>query len=204
MPLVQLIARYLSPYSVPYIISEGILLFFCTYFYASIIFKPSYIQNLMQKYNFSTKEIEGKELTDYLDTSFSRILVITFILLLVIPLVSTLISSLLPQDNKGMAVVFVGGGTGILIFAGVFFDILSQLEFFYQKHKKPKKKFAVAYVAFDEIEAGIKSEYLRGEKIDALVEPLRFTWGIPIRTAIDQYRIYVPAREVARARRLIE
>ncbi len=203
MPWANSIGHYLVPHSVQYIIIGGILLFFCTFFYASIIFQPSYIKNLMQKYNFSAKEIEDKELTDYLDTSLSRILVITFILLFVIPMISMLINSLLPVDNKGIA-VFVGGGAGLLVFVGVFFDILSQLEFFYQKNKKPKKKFAIAYVAFDEIEARIKSEYLKGKKIDALVEPLRFTWGIPIRTAIDQYRIYVPEKEVAKARKLIE
>jgi len=62
----------------------------------------------------------------------------------------------------------------------------------------------VAYIAFDEIEAKVKSEYLKGNGINALVEPLRFTWGIPIRTAIDQYRIYTAARDVKKARRLIE
>jgi hypothetical protein len=183
---------------------EGILLFFCTYIYASIIFQPQYIQNLLQKYNFAVKEIEDKDPISHLDNSLSRILIITIILLFIMPKVSALISSLLPAAKSGIGVIFVGGSTAILIFAGVFFDILSQLEFFYQKNKKTDKNFAVAYVAFDEIEARIKSEYLRGKKIDALVEPLRFTWGIPIRTAIDQYRIYVPKKEVAKARKLIE
>lgn len=203
-PLLLPIASYLRPGTILYVIVEGILLFFCTYIYASIIFQPHYIQNLLQKYSFAVKEIEGKEPTSYLDSSLSRILIITIILLFVMPKVSALISSLLPAAKRGIGIIFVGGSTCILIFAGVFFDILSQLEFFYQKNKRPNKNFSVAYVAFDEIEARIKSEYLRGEKIDALVEPLRFTWGIPIRTAIDQYRIYVPEKEVAKARKLIE
>jgi len=204
-PLLLPIVSYLMPGTIVYIIVDGILLLFFTYIYASIIFQPSYIQNLLQKYNFSVKKIVGKKLTDYLDSSLSEILIITAILLFVMPRVSTLISSLLsPDNNKVVAVYFVSGSIGILLFAGVFFDILSQLEFFYQKNKRPNKNFSVAYVAFDEIEAQIKSEYLRGKKIDALVEPLRFTWGIPIRTAIDQYRIYVPEEKVKKARKLLE
>ena len=54
------------------------------------------------------------------------------------------------------------------------------------------------------IEAKIKSEYLKGKRINALVEPLRFTWGMPIRTAIDQYRIYTPEKDVQKARKLLE
>jgi preprotein translocase subunit SecY len=190
-------------------IAQGILLFFCTYIYASIIFKPAYIQNLLQRFNLSFKAPEGKKVAHYLDSQLSKILIITFLLILILPNMPRWLHSLfvIPRINH-VAVsahfVYVADALSILVFVGVFFDILSQLEFFYQKSKVSNKSMIVAYIAFDEIEAKIKSEYLNGKGVNALVEPLRFTWGIPIRTAIDQYRIYTPAKDVKKARKLLE
>ena len=197
-------------------IIKAILLLVFTYVYASIIFKPDYIQNLLLRFNFSFKSIEGKKQTQYLDNQFSKILIITTLLLLILPNMPTWLNDLLFYAGKYTAmlglnhgvvnveVVYVADALSILVFVGVFFDILSQLEFFYQKSKVSSRNLQVAYVAFDEIEAKIKSEYLKGKGINALVEPLRFTWGMPIRTAIDQYRIYTPAKDVKKARKLIE
>ena len=192
--------------NITHFILQGVLLFFCTYVYASIIFKPAYIQNLLQRFNFSFKSTEGKQPTQYLDNQLSKILIITAILLFLCLHMSTFLRNLLSvETSSGTVVGFMSvAGITLLVLAGVFFDILCQLEFFYQKSKASSKSLTVAYIAFDEIEAKIKSEYLKGKGINALVEPLRFTWGIPIRTAIDQYRIYTPARDVKKARKLIE
>jgi preprotein translocase subunit SecY len=204
-PWLHSISSIFWPRSVTYFMIQGVLLFFCTYVYASIIFKPAYIQNLLQRFNFSLKSTEGKQPTEYLDNQLSKILIITAILLFLSLHMSTFLRNLLSVETSGGTVVRleVISGIGLLVLVGVFFDILSQLEFFYQKSKASSKNLTVAYIAFDEIEAKIKSEYLKGKGINALVEPLRFTWGIPIRTAIDQYRIYTPARDVKKARKLI-
>jgi preprotein translocase subunit SecY len=202
--LLSPIASYFTPSTILYVIVEGILLFFCTYVYASIIFKPPYVQNLLQKYNFTYKSTEGKDPIGFLDGSLSKLLIITAVVLFILSKIPSLLIGLLsPRSSMGVVAYFVST-FGILMLAGVFFDILSQLEFFYKKNKASNKHLTVAYVAFDEIEAKIKSEYLKGKGINALVEPLRFTWGMPIRTAIDQYRIYTPAKDVTKARKLIE
>lgn len=205
-PWLHSISSIFWPRSVTYFIIQGVLLFFCTYVYASIIFKPTYIQNLLQRFNFSLKPTEGKQPTEYLDNQLSKILIITVMLLFVSVHMSTFLRNLLSVETSGGTVVRleVIPVIGLLVLAGVFFDILSQLEFFYHKSKASSKNLTVAYIAFDEIEAKIKSEFLKGKGINALVEPLRFTWGIPIRTAIDQYRIYTSARDVKKARKLIE
>ena len=95
------------------------------------------------------------------------------------------------------------GGAGIITAVGVFSDVIRQLEFYKDKKESAIKNWSICYVAFDEIEAKIKSEFLKSKDILALVEPLRFTWGMPIRTMVDQYRIYVPADTKEEARNLI-
>ena len=215
-PFLLYIGNFFMGFTLSNFIIKAILLLVFTYVYASIIFKPDYIQNLLLRFNFSFKSIEGKKQTQYLDNQFSKILIITTLLLLILPNMPTWLNDLLFYAGKYTAmlglnhgvvnveVVYVADALSILVFVGVFFDILSQLEFFYQKSKVSSRNLQVAYVAFDEIEAKIKSEYLKGKGINALVEPLRFTWGMPIRTAIDQYRIYTPAKDVKKARKLIE
>jgi hypothetical protein len=91
----------------------------------------------------------------------------------------------------------------LLVIVGVFSDIISQIGFFKDKFESGIKEWAICYVAFDEIEATIKSNYLKDQGIPALVEPLRFTWGLPIRTIVDQYRLYVPVNKNKEARDLL-
>jgi hypothetical protein len=58
-------------------------------------------------------------------------------------------------------------------------------------------------MAFDEFEASIKAEFLKNKGIQVLIEPFRFTWGMPVRTIVDQYKIYVPSEKKDEARNLL-
>ena len=49
------------------------------------------------------------------------------------------------------------------------------------------KDIQIAYTAIDKIDTTIESEYLKEQGLVTLVEPLRFSWCIPIRTVVDQY-----------------
>ncbi len=123
---------------------------------------------------------------------------------LVLILISNLPGLIWPFILNSKAVSFAVGGTGTLFLVGVFFDLMKQLEFFKKKKKESGiENWAVCYIAPDEIEAQIKTGYLAAKQIPALMEPLRFTWGMPIRTAVDQYRIHVPAEKCAKARQMI-
>ena len=91
----------------------------------------------------------------------------------------------------------------IVLFTAVILDTLKQLDFFKTKQTLGEKDWVICYTAFTETEAEIKTLYLEGRGIKSLTEPLRFSWGLPNRTPIDQYRIYTPADKTAQARDLI-
>ena len=73
-PLLQNIGHFLLGFTLSNFIIKAILLLIFTYVYASIIFKPDYIQNLLLRFNFSFKSTEGKNPTQYLDNQFSKII----------------------------------------------------------------------------------------------------------------------------------
>ena len=176
----------------------AVAVIFTTYFYAMLVYKPKKILEISQKYGFSLKSSE-KDKKAYLDANMTFLLGIAAGLLIIMPEISRIFNIVL-RANDGFVMLL--SGLSILVLAGIFFDIVSQVEFHYKK-KISKKDFKIAYVEIGEIEAKIESEYLKNDGIDALVEPLRYTWGMPIRTAFDQYRIYVPADKVVEARELI-
>jgi hypothetical protein len=130
----------------------------------------------------------------------SKVLIITALFLTVVALTPDLVMAFFKVPYL---VASFFGGMSIAFAVGVFSDIIKQLGFFKDKRDSGTKDWNICYIAFDEVEAKIKSEFLKSKGISALVEPLRFTWGMPIRTMVDQYRIYVPADRKEEARNLI-
>jgi preprotein translocase subunit SecY len=59
-------------------------------------------------------------------------------------------------------------------------------------------KYVNIFSAFTEVEACIKQGFLRSQGIDCIIDPVRFSWGIPIKTSLDRYNVYVPEDEVER------
>jgi hypothetical protein len=143
---------------------------------------------------------KGKSDEDYLDNNMSKVLIITGLFLIGIAIIPDLAMVILKIPYLVAALL---GGAGIITAVGVFSDVIRQFEFYKDKRESAIKEWGICYIAFDEIEAKIKSEYLKSNGILALVEQLRFTWGMPIRTIVDQYRIYVPADKKEEARNLI-
>lgn len=183
-------------YSLTYIV----LIVIFTYLYAAIVFNPKYILSITSKYGYTlVKSKSGKE-EDYLDDNISKVLIITALFLAVIALIPDLVMAFFRIPY--LAASFFGG-MGIAFAVGVFSDTIKQLGFFKDKQYSGTKDWNICYIAFDEVEAKIKSEYLKSKRIPALVEPLRFTWGMPVRTIVDQYRIYVSSDKKEEARNLI-
>lgn len=182
-----------------YTMAYAILIFIFTYLYAWIVFDSEYIYGIMNKYGYS---LVSKDKLDknHLDNSMSKVLIITGLFLVGIAIIPDLVMVVLKIPYL---VATLMGGAGIITAVGVFSDIVNQLVFFKNKKDSGIKEWAICYVAFDEIEAKIKCEFLKNKGISALVEPLRFTWGLPIRTMVDQYRIYVPIDKKEEARSLI-
>ena len=183
-------------------ISSGVtavLAFVMVYLYTLIVFDPKYIHKLMSQYGYSF--VDGNQSnTNNLDDKMSKLLVYTGIVLVVVNILPKLAIPLLKIPHS---VAILLGSTVLLIAVGVISDIVSQAVFFKEKAESEIKEWNICYVAFDEIEAMIKSDYLKNKGIPALVEPLRFSWGMPIRTIVDQYRIYVPSDNREEARNLI-
>lgn len=182
-----------------YTMAYAILIFIFTYLYAWIVFDSEYIYGIMNKYGYS---LVSKDKLDKnrLDNSMSKVLIITGLFLIGIAMTPDLAMMVLKIPYLVATLI---GGAGIISAVGVFSDVIRQLEFYKDKKESAIKNWSICYVAFDEIEAKIKSEFLKSKGISALVEPLRFTWGMPIRTMVDQYRIYVPSDKKEEARNLI-
>jgi len=174
----------------------AIPIFIFTYLYALIVFNRKYINKLMEKYGHSYGSVGEQCLKD----AASKVLILTGAVLFCANILPSLTMRFLNMPYLLTALLSSGI---LLVLVGVFSDIISQIEFFRAKGESGIKEWSICYIAFDEIEAKIKSEYLTDKGILALVEPLRFTWGMPIRTAVDQYRVYVPVEKKEEARSLI-
>jgi len=182
-----------------YTILYSIAIVAFTYFYTAIVFHPKEIVKNMQKYDCYIENVNpGNETAKYLNNRMKKDTVVTALFLIIIAVFPDLCIKQLRLPHT--AVRFIGG-LSLMLMTGVFYDIKCQVEaYFSMKERLDVKKWGIAYIAFDEIEAEIKSGALEARGIPSVVEPLRFTWGMPIRTAMDQYRIYTPLDKVKLAR----
>lgn len=165
---------------------------FC-YLYGAIVLSPKRTNQLAGQYGylFSAEAFKKEAL---------KILLLTALVLVVVFYQPGLVRRFILNSRS---VSFAVGGTGVLLLVGVFFDLLKQLEFLKRKRESGIPDWKLCYTAMDEMEAALKAGFLGEKGIPALVEPLRFTWGMPIRTAVDQYRIYTPIENCHSGRELI-
>jgi len=190
-------AEYFTRTSVIFNVAYILLILLCTYLYAPLVFKPRYLIDLMKKYGYAPSEGKEPDFHNHLRITFLKLLAVTGLFLAGIAVLPDLVIALLRIPPRIAGVI---GGMQLLVIVGVFSDTVRQLVFLKEKRESD---WAVAYTAFDSIEATIKAKYLKGRGIHALVEPLRYTWGMPIRTIVDQYRIYTPTNKRDEARSLI-
>jgi len=190
----SLFVRFLIP------IIKCILVFVLTYVYALIVFKPKYIQNLLKTYGVTVIEEDSRFIDRFLKYNLKKVLIFTGLFLIGIMFIPDLITHLLKMPSY--AIVSLFDWAVLIPFVGVISDIIQQLEFFKDKESSGKT-WSICYIALGENEANIKKAYLISQGIPSLVEPLRFSWGMPIRTIVDQYRIYVPKDKKEMARNLI-
>lgn len=191
----SLFVRFLIP------IVKCILIFVFTYVYALIVFKPKYIQNLLKTYGVTVIGEDNRFIDRFLKYNLKKVLVFTGLFLIGVMFLPDLITHLLKIPSY--AIVGLFDWAVLIPFVGVISDIIQQLEFFKDKESSGIKTWSICYIALGENEAEIKKAYLTSQGIPSLVEPLRFSWGMPIRTIVDQYRIYVPKDKKKIARNLI-
>jgi preprotein translocase subunit SecY len=121
-PVVQKIARSISPGSIIYeFLYVGLIIFFC-FFYTAIVFNPDNVADNMKKYGGYIPGIRpGKKTAEYIEKILSRI---TFTGAMYISFVCVLPSILIQKFN----VPFYFGGTALLIVVGVGLDTIQQVE----------------------------------------------------------------------------
>lgn len=168
-------------------VARLILITLLCYGYVFILIRPKVILTMLQKHGFSVNTTINQAPENFLGKKATQTALLSSAILFLIGLVATGLMHLFgwPYDFGNLL-----GASGILIAVGVFFDLTGRLRFF--REREAQGPCALVYVAVDEMEATIKKEFLKTKGVSALIEPLRYTWGMPIRTIIDEYRIHVP------------
>jgi preprotein translocase subunit SecY len=181
------------------------LILVLTYLYKAIIYKPQHVIKLMKKYKANFENVRDKNGLAFLKTSGHIYALGSALFLFFVAMLPTLAHIFLdnqPVDfNKGAQVVIsLISGVGLLILIGVITDIKRQFKAYIKMKKSDIKDWSLCYTSIDEIEANIKKGFLESKGIPAVIMPYQFTWGLPIRTAIDKFEVYVGAldRDLAR------
>ena len=200
IPWLKELGIKLGAHSIVFTMLLIMLIVVFTYVYALIVFNARLVEDLTRRYGYSLIRNNRTSGRQILDVEKRKVLVITSLVLIGATLTPLFASAWLKIPPRVGGVL---GGIHLIIFIGVLADVVSHLGFYKNKNESSTKDWSISYIAFDEIEATVKSEFLKSNGIPALVEPLRFTWGMPIRTIVDQYRIYVPLSKRDEARGLI-
>lgn len=184
----------LTPGNMTYIILNSAMIFILTYIYMVVVFNPKYVKDVLNKYDAVIIKNGSEETYDnvfsYLDSMVSKVCLITGIFLVGVNVLSGIIPKLFNCPYKLYSIFSI---LEWMIIIGVIYDITKQIESKYEMKKYGEtKEWKCVYASFSEIEAEIKKGYLVSKGIPCVVEPLRYTWGLPTQTAMDKYKINVP------------
>ena len=187
--------------SIIYFIMHAICIVLGTFFYVAIVFNPKKIVERMNKYDCQMEKGETEiEPAKYLNAKMKKNTMLIAVLLITVTFFPRLCGLVIGRSFFNIAFLKL---IPLMLVVGVFYDIKCQIEAYFQRKESKEKEWTVAYTAFDEIEAEIKKGFLATKNIACVVEPLRFTWGLPIRTAVDEYRMYVPTPRAEEAVQLL-
>jgi len=177
----------------------ALMTFFFTYLYTAIVFSSRRTAALMSKFKCRFIEDNPSANPDsYLERAVSRYIPLTALFLIAVTSAPGLIAGMF---GISYSVTRIMGGAYLLIIIGVLYDIKCQIDAYLQRRDSGHgDDWTVTDVSWDEIEAEIKRGFLGTRGIPCVVEPSRFTWGMPIRTAVDEYRLWVTSDRVREAR----
>jgi len=128
----------------------------------------------------------SEEITNVFQTTTNKV---AFFIGLFLLILAVFPDSIMAFFQVPYMVASIFGGASLLIVVGVLYDIQEQIQA--KLEMESADSHITCDIAFDEIEATIKKGFLEANGIKCIVEPLRFTWGLPIRTAVDEYRLNV-------------
>ena len=186
-----------------YLVSSIGLIFAFTFLYSWIVFDAKRSCDLMGQYGLIEN---NNDMEAALRQNKQKALLKTAIFLSAVFILPDLLEEFIGLKEWGGKESFafqIIPHVSVVIFTSVVFDIYEHVKFFKNKQASGITDWGVCYTAFTEDEADIKAAFLNGKSIPTLIEPFRYSWGMPIRTAVDQYRIYTPGTQVEGARKLL-
>jgi preprotein translocase subunit SecY len=199
------IAIKLSSSNVVYISTLFVLVLIFTYLYSLIIYKPGYIVQKLKKYKAVLEDIKESDTLKFLKRCGYVYGLGAGLFLFFIAALPALAQTFLEKQPCEIAegtnyIMTTLTSVGLLIIVGVVIDIKRQIIAHRQMQKSDVKDWSLCYTTIDEIEANIKKGFLESKGIPAVVKPYQFTWGMPIRTAIDKFEVYVRTLDADLAR----
>jgi preprotein translocase subunit SecY len=138
-------------------------------------------------------------LTAVLDARLRDLIILSAFTLIWFAAASKLVRGLPPQPLR---LVAVGSLPRAFIVTAVLCDTIERMKAIRLIDGKGSK-YVNVFCAFTEVEACIKQGFLRSEGIDCMIEPVRFSWRIPIKTSLDRFNLHVLEDEVERGMDLL-
>jgi len=191
----QEFAGFLTRGGPVYYIAYGFFIYVSAYIYNIIVTDPSYFSQLFKRFDVTCKDVDF--IADFKEITKKLILYVAIFFILV----AMLPDMIMAFFKVPYFVASVFGLGGFLVAIGIIYDTIEQI-----KAKLEAQNISCntsCWIAFDEIEANVKKTYLEANGIPCVVEPYRFTWGMPIRTAIDEYRLNVQNDKLNDAKELL-
>lgn len=176
----QSFAAHLVRGGIVYYLAYGFLIYLSVRLYKIIVTSPEYFKELFDRFDISCDFLHN-----FKQSTHKMMLFVSLFFVLI----SLLPDAMMMFFHVPYFVVAAFGVGGFLVIIGVLYDVGEYCSAIMEADKK--KCDATCLIASDEIEATVQQTFLETNGVPCVVLPLRFTWGMPIRTAIDEYRLNV-------------
>jgi len=172
-----------------YWVSKIFLMIIFSFLYTLLVFKPQRVQDLMTRFGYSSSTTGKTSFAEHLDHQMTKPIMVGVVFIFLVSCLQGVVRSYL-GISFGIASLVLS--FSIIMLGGIAADLCSQIEFYQKRSRFDIAAWSICDVVGDEWEATLKAGYLSSQGIVALIEPLRFSWGMPIRTIVDSYKIHVP------------
>ncbi|MEW5895731.1 MAG: hypothetical protein AB1650_08275 [Candidatus Omnitrophota bacterium] len=175
-----------------------VLIIILTYLYAALLMEPEKLTSLLNKYGGSLNGLnQSCAIEEMFYRIFERVTLLIAGLCLGFTLFPSLINAIIPLPPRTGALF--GLGSFFIVF-GAALDVIENLKAKMELTLE-RKEICISFI--DEAEAVISQCYLMSRGIQSTIEPFRFTWGLPVKTAVDRFYLYVPKEMRERAKELL-
>lgn len=199
MGAIQTVAGLLLRGSLLYYLLIPVLVMATAFIYKRMVFNSDFLINLLKKYEGQVMEGSAEpEMKAMLNGMVNKVVLYISLMCIVFAVLPDSIMAFLKVQY---AVASLFGGAAIFVIVGLLYDVSERIGALLQAQESGCQ--STCYVAFTENEAIIKKAFLEQGGIACVIEPIRFTWGMPIRTPIDEYRLNVAKEHSKSARDLL-